>query len=81
MKKIIGISLFVATLFMSACGGPCCTDGKCTGKCGNKTTQSATPSTDEKTYTYDCPMHCEGAKGNEPGKCPKCKMDLKAIEK
>jgi hypothetical protein len=27
--------------------------------------------------TYQCPMKCEGDKTyNEPGKCPKCGMDL-----
>lgn len=30
---------------------------------------------------YQCPMKCEGEKVYpEPGKCPKCKMDLKEVE-
>ncbi|MCD6543001.1 MAG: hypothetical protein J7K34_00675 [Flavobacteriaceae bacterium] len=30
---------------------------------------------------YQCPMKCEGDKVyHEPGKCPKCKMDLKKID-
>lgn len=31
--------------------------------------------------TYACPMKCEGDKTyDDPGQCPKCGMDLKAIE-
>ena len=31
---------------------------------------------------YQCPMKCEGDKVyHEPGKCPKCKMDLKKVDK
>ncbi len=34
-----------------------------------------------KTDKYACPMHCEGDKTyDEPGKCPKCGMDLKKVE-
>ncbi len=30
---------------------------------------------------YQCPMKCEGDKiYHEPGKCPKCKMDLKKLD-
>ena len=30
---------------------------------------------------YQCPMDCEEGKTyEEPGKCPKCKMDLKLVE-
>ena len=30
---------------------------------------------------YQCPMKCEGDKVyHEPGKCPKCNMDLKKID-
>ncbi len=30
---------------------------------------------------YQCPMKCEGDKTyDEPGKCPKCGMDLKKVE-
>ena len=33
---------------------------------------------DAAKATYFCPMHCEGAKTYaEPGKCPKCGMNLK----
>lgn len=35
----------------------------------------------EKTV-YSCPMLCEGEKTyNKTGSCPKCKMDLKKVEK
>lgn len=31
--------------------------------------------------SYQCPMECEGEKTYaEAGKCPVCKMDLKAVE-
>ena len=30
---------------------------------------------------YQCPMKCEGDKTyDEPGKCPKCGMDLKEVK-
>lgn len=29
---------------------------------------------------YDCPMKCEGAKSDKPGKCPVCKMDLVEVK-
>ncbi len=33
-------------------------------------------------HDYQCPMKCEGDKVyHEPGKCPKCKMDLKEVKK
>ena len=35
---------------------------------------------DMATAHYQCPMRCEGEKTYpEPGSCPKCKMDLKAV--
>jgi transcription initiation factor IIE alpha subunit len=34
------------------------------------------------TVVYQCPMKCEGDKTyDKAGKCPKCNMNLKAIEK
>jgi hypothetical protein len=37
--------------------------------------------TEELTAVYQCPMKCEGDKTySEPGKCPKCEMDLKKVE-
>ena len=36
---------------------------------------------DTKTEAYACPMKCEGEKTySEKGSCPKCGMDLKAVE-
>ena len=35
---------------------------------------------EEKQETYKCPMHPEVI-SNEPGKCPKCGMDLQIVEK
>ena len=35
----------------------------------------------EHHEAYQCPMKCEGDKTyNEPGKCPKCNMDLTKVE-
>jgi len=35
----------------------------------------------QETAEYACPMKCEGDKTySEPGKCPKCGMDLKKVE-
>ena len=37
---------------------------------------------DITAVAYQCPMKCEGDKTyDKPGKCPKCKMDLKKMEK
>ena len=36
---------------------------------------------DSKNVKYQCPMDCEKGKlYDQPGKCPVCKMDLKAVE-
>jgi protein SCO1/2 len=37
-------------------------------------------SNQDTTQVYQCPMQCEGDKTyDEPGSCPVCKMDLKAV--
>ncbi len=38
------------------------------------------PETEQKVVKYTCPMHPEVVQ-NEPGKCPKCGMDLVMKEK
>ena len=36
---------------------------------------------DAKNVKYQCPMDCEKGKlYDQPGSCPVCKMDLKAVE-
>ena len=36
---------------------------------------------DSKNVKYQCPMDCEKGKlYDQPGSCPVCKMDLKAVE-
>lgn len=36
---------------------------------------------EEHAAAYECPMKCEGDKTYaEAGKCPVCKMDLKAVD-
>ena len=76
MKKIIFL-FAVATTLLAACNKPC--DGKhCTDKnCKHHETSAAADTTKTLTASvYDCPMHCEGAKSDKAGTCPKCKMDL-----
>ena len=64
----IGLSVFGLTLF-TACNS-------------NETNQNATEQTETKQevagVTYTCPMHPEVI-SNEPGKCPKCGMNLEEV--
>ena len=45
-----------------------------------KESQSEQADSTKNKVFYTCPMHPE-IKQNEPGKCPKCDMDLVAEEK
>lgn len=50
---------------------------------GCKSTTTPAPTTEQpavKAESYDCPMKCEGAKSDKPGKCPVCGMDLAKVE-
>ncbi len=68
MKKAIFI-LAVATLSLTAC------------KNDTKKEQENTKTETVAKATYACPMKCEGDKKyHDPGKCPKCGMDLKKVE-
>lgn len=71
MKK--RVTLFTALVcissFLISCGG---------SKPENKE-QTETPA--QQAAVYACPMKCEGDKTyDQPGKCPVCGMDLKAVE-
>lgn len=47
----------------------------------NKKTESTNQTKQIAEAKYQCPMKCEGDKTyDEPGKCPKCGMDLKEID-
>ena len=48
----------------------------------NAQTKTSSKKQIEKTLAYGCPMKCEGSKTyKKAGKCPVCKMNLKAVNK
>ena len=48
----------------------------------NAQTKTTTKKQTEKVTAYSCPMKCEGSKTyKKAGKCPVCKMNLKAVNK
>ncbi len=56
----------------------------CDKKAGEAKATSACNKTkkDKSAVAYQCPMKCEGDKTyDKPGKCPKCGMELKKVEK
>ena len=69
--KIIASSMLLATAFLVT-------------SCNNapKSENTETEQTDQVAQAkYQCPMKCEGDKTyDEPGKCPKCGMDLKEVK-
>lgn len=83
--------LFVAVLFLSACGDNATTSDaadteetteEATADTEEATTETAAPEEmaakeegPEITSAYVCPMHCEGSGSDKEGKCPKCEMD------
>jgi hypothetical protein len=69
-KKVL-FSLSIVC-FLGACGNK-----ECHHEQGTKTENKA----QVQNFTYECPMHCEGSQKNEPGKCPKCGMDIKEVKK
>ncbi|WP_052188101.1 heavy metal-binding domain-containing protein [Cellulophaga sp. Hel_I_12] len=65
MKKIITLFVF-SILFMTSCK--------------EAKTESTKEENQETAMVYQCPMDCElGKTYDEPGTCPVCKMDLKAV--
>jgi hypothetical protein len=67
--------LFAGAITLSSCGGS--TDKKT--EPNNETNPISKDST--KATAYVCPMGCEGSGSDQPGKCPKCGMDLVKNEK
>jgi hypothetical protein len=71
MKKnliLFSVWLFVSAIVIS-CGG------------NKQESQQPTETPAQQAAVYQCPMKCEGDKTyTEPGKCPKCGMDLKPVE-
>jgi copper chaperone CopZ len=57
-----------------------CTDSSMTNKKSCTESTSSVQSSEQKKY--ECPMKCEGDKTYaEPGKCPKCGMDMEIVKK
>ena len=80
MKKI----LFLGLVFIGlAAATTSCSDKKSSTETttspaatsGSTTAPAGNPGPGIATETYTCPMHPEVI-ANEPGKCPKCGMDL-----
>jgi hypothetical protein len=65
MAALLALALTAAGLGVAGCKSACC-------KMESKAGQS---SDKEHSLQYYCPMHPE-VTSNEPGKCPKCGMDL-----
>jgi len=65
MKKNITLTILTIIMFLSVS----CNSGS--QKTGNK----VLPPQEKLQAYYTCPMHPE-VQSNEPGKCPKCGMDL-----
>ena len=83
MKKIVLIAFLTTSLF-SACNNAPKTEIKAEEVKTQATTAPENKAPEAKKDTaqmaavYQCPMNCEKGKTyDKPGKCPKCKMDLK----
>ena len=75
---IAGIVLFVSGLafaHMSGTGGSCCSLHSVQNKIITVARRG-----NNMPVIYVCPMHPE-VKSNEPGKCPKCGMNLEPVNK
>lgn len=82
------MAMFVAVMFLSACGNNSSTENaeaestEASEGAGTDT-EEATESTEsndntpgpEVTSVYICPMNCDGSGSPEPGTCPACGMD------
>ena len=75
MKKSILILGTAMLLFMGSVALTSCNNAP-------KSKNTETEQTDKVVQAkYQCPMKCEGNKTyDEPGKCPKCGMDLKEVK-
>ena len=79
MKKVVIILALVASL--AACNKTKTAEANAET---TKTTEATTQSTENKDgetsdakVAYVCPMNCENGKTyDQPGKCPKCEMEL-----
>jgi len=77
MKKSViiiasAIMLFAGTAIFTSCNND---------ESASKKEKTEVNTSEVKTDKYACPMKCEGDKTyDEPGKCPKCGMDLKKVD-
>jgi uncharacterized paraquat-inducible protein A len=77
MKKSIILAAFLAAFAFVGCkhcDPKTCTDPNCKERIAAAKADSL--KNGATAAAYDCPMHCEGAKSDKAGKCPKCGMDL-----
>lgn len=49
-------------------------------KVSEEAVEEVSTSGPEYTSAYICPMHCAGSGSDQPGNCPKCKMEYVANE-
>ncbi len=80
-NQIISLSVtLIITFAMASCGSKTSTqqaEPSTTAQTGVDTTSASKP----VSAVYQCPMKCEGEKTYDmPGKCPKCGMDMTALE-
>ncbi len=80
-KQIFALTvILLITLGMTSCGSKSSTqqsEPTTTEQMAVDTSSASKP----KDIVYQCPMKCEGEKTyDQPGKCPKCGMDLKEKE-
>lgn len=47
--------------------------------CGSDKKEQPAPVEQQGSKQYICPMKCSSVPVNEPGKCPKCNMDLEEV--
>ncbi len=80
-KQIIALSvIFVITMLITSCGSKSSTQ-KAESPASEQTAVDTTSAPKPIAAAYQCPMKCEGEKTyDQPGKCPKCGMDLKEKE-
>lgn len=80
-KQIISFSvLFIIALAFASCGNKS-SSAQSEPTATDQTAVDTTGASQSMAAVYQCPMKCEGDKTyDQPGKCPKCGMDLKEVE-
>jgi len=78
-KQIFALSvILLITLGMTSCGSKSSTQQTESPTTEQMAVDTSLTPDESLAVVYQCPMKCEGEKTyDKPGKCPKCKMDLK----